>query len=245
MKKLLILCISALPVRAADLTLKDGTVLKSYSVIRQDTSSLRIEHSEGVSKVPVENLPADLVAKYQWDGRKIEDEKSAEAKKREVEARDLAAVDDERRAIEEDAAYWADREATAKAAEDERAVEMRRAARSVGPFKMWVSGVEPAKITKAGEKVQGHRYRITINGEVPNKVKVGFSGAVLTESGNSDAARDARVTLRGTGGAGATVESIIPPTTPGGVTVAVRLKVGSKVYDAKLPVPASAIKLPR
>ncbi len=49
-----------------DITLRDGTVLKSAIISDSNPVSFSIAHESGVARVPVENLPESLLAKYHY-----------------------------------------------------------------------------------------------------------------------------------------------------------------------------------
>ena len=76
--------LSAFYILGEDFTTTTGTVYKEYTVIDVTRKGVRVRHSEGVTNVPAEELPADLREKY---GAQIEAAKSKwnqEAPKREA-----------------------------------------------------------------------------------------------------------------------------------------------------------------
>lgn len=81
--KILTLALFAGIARAEDLKIGD-TTYKNYSVIKQEPDGLKIEHSDGITKIHMEKLPADLAAKYKFDTAKAKafrEQKSAVEKK--------------------------------------------------------------------------------------------------------------------------------------------------------------------
>lgn len=89
-----IFCIAAIAQeKATDITLLDGKVLKNARISRVDPDGLRVVHDEGMTKIPMENLPPALKEKYSFDTGKADmfrdkqrqaQEKAAEEHKRQV-----------------------------------------------------------------------------------------------------------------------------------------------------------------
>lgn len=57
---------------AEDIILVNGSVLKNAKITRVEPDGLRVMHADGISKVPHESLPAELKAKYNFDGSKAD-----------------------------------------------------------------------------------------------------------------------------------------------------------------------------
>lgn len=81
---------------AEDLTLLSGKVLKDYKVYKADPDGLKISYAEGMVKVPVKDLPAELVKKHLPDYNP----KQAESFRRSAEAAHRDAMSEARRANE-------------------------------------------------------------------------------------------------------------------------------------------------
>lgn len=81
----LILCLmltAAVMTRADDLTV-GSTVYKKWSVLKVEPDGLKIEHADGITKIPMEQLPPELAAKYKFDpaaAKAHREKKSAGAK---------------------------------------------------------------------------------------------------------------------------------------------------------------------
>jgi hypothetical protein len=85
----ILLCgLSAPLLMADDLTIGDATY-KKWSVLKVEPDGLKIEHSDGITKIPMEKLPPDLAAKYQFDPAKAKafrEKKAADAKAADAKA---------------------------------------------------------------------------------------------------------------------------------------------------------------
>ncbi len=55
---------------AADITLKDGQVLKNAEISKVDAAFVSFKHGDGIARVPFENLPDELQKKYGYDPQK-------------------------------------------------------------------------------------------------------------------------------------------------------------------------------
>jgi hypothetical protein len=71
-----------------EVRLKDGTVLKEVSVTKVTPTILVLTHKDGITRVPKEKLPADLLAKY---GGAMEEAEKAEAQREKEKKAKLAA----------------------------------------------------------------------------------------------------------------------------------------------------------
>ena len=77
---LFIACFLALvSLRAEDITLRDGTVLKNARVTEATPAFISVTHNAGVAHVMLQDLPADLQKKYGYDPAKAAEYAAADA----------------------------------------------------------------------------------------------------------------------------------------------------------------------
>ena len=67
---LLVAVMSLFPVKADDLTTRDGKVYKNYKVMSHDDAYLTILYADGGGKIPLGNLPDALQKQYGYDPAK-------------------------------------------------------------------------------------------------------------------------------------------------------------------------------
>lgn len=79
-----------------DLMLADGTVLKNATVTKVDPDGLRLEHSNGISKVKFEDLPKNVQEQFTFDR-----DKAVEYRDRQQAAREARESEERRARVEE------------------------------------------------------------------------------------------------------------------------------------------------
>jgi hypothetical protein len=84
----LMLALLASTVVPSDITTRDGATYKHAEVTGVDADGLSITHSNGVTKVPFDNLPDALQKQYNYDPAKV----AADRKMREDAAAEMAAA---------------------------------------------------------------------------------------------------------------------------------------------------------
>jgi hypothetical protein len=108
---------------AFDIITKDGHAYRQCAIEKVEPDALRIAHADGVSRIPYENLPADLQARY------FEPDKVAAFRQAAGAAAKVAAqrADEERRKSEQAviaaATAAANREQAARAATEKKAAD--------------------------------------------------------------------------------------------------------------------------
>ena len=228
-----ILTLAAGTVCADDLKLKDGTVLKNYSVISQTVDGLKIEHSDGVGKVAAGNLPDEVRAKYKWDDKKIEAARAAAAAERQKNA---AAV----KAKEADDGAKAAEEEKAGAAFKEHVAAMRKRGVDLGPFRVWLNYVTPSIITQADVKTSGFSYIVFVENTSTKTVKATFRGSVYLNGKVGDTPCEFTVTIEPGKQKRCWVDSIFSPNVKNSIAVEVESVDGTLMTEI-LDVPKDAI----
>lgn len=77
--------------QALDITTRDGTLYSNVTVTAQEPDGIRIQHSEGVARIPFEKLPDALQKQYHFDPSKVAAyRKDVEDARRSAEANRLA-----------------------------------------------------------------------------------------------------------------------------------------------------------
>jgi len=84
--------------KPADITLLNGKILKNARVSRVDPDGLRIVHDDGLTKVPMEDLPPALKEKYSFDSQKAD-----QFREKQQQAMKQAAAEEKQRLDEEKA----------------------------------------------------------------------------------------------------------------------------------------------
>jgi hypothetical protein len=98
------------PVKFPELALTDGTVLKEVQVLKVEPDAIRVEHSDGVYRIKMENLPEAVQKQFGFDAEKaaafraVAEEENARIARQEHEARVAALLEKRREEQEEDVA---------------------------------------------------------------------------------------------------------------------------------------------
>jgi len=94
-------CLAVASLRAEDLTLRDGSVLKNATVTEVTPAYISVRHDVGVAHVLLQELPADLQKKYGYDPVKAAKYSAADAAARQQIAQDIAQQEAAKRAAEQ------------------------------------------------------------------------------------------------------------------------------------------------